>query len=255
MVPWVVAKATDVALSGEQLSVAEHAPDAANPSGPWLPAAVPGTVLSLLVDAGKLPDPNIGIDSKRIPDVGDESVGPAEYTFWWCTSFPSGDDANAGLDANFSWLQLEGVNYSAYAYLNGTAISCSEPGSPAARGTFADCVLDVSQLLAPAGSSNFLALLVRPLDHPGDVSRGGQGGDHMIGADVTAQFLAGWDWVLPRSRPSLPHPLNAFRPLFLLRVPCADASPSPPLSRLQRAPTAAAASGGRCPLCIPDASV
>ena len=29
------------------------------------------------------------------------------------------------------------------------------------------------------------------------MAKGGQGGDHMIGANIVSQFLAGWDWVTP----------------------------------------------------------
>jgi hypothetical protein len=41
-----------------------------------------------------------------------------------------------------------------------------------------------------------LAILVTPPDHPGDVSNGGQGGDHSLAMDgATMQSAAGWDWV------------------------------------------------------------
>jgi mannosylglycoprotein endo-beta-mannosidase len=194
MVPWVAAKKINVPLSGEQLSVSGTAPDPMQPSGPWLPAAVPGTVLSLLVDAGKVPDPNIGLGSRSIPDAGD---GRAEYTYWWCCSFAASEgDAGASRAAEvFSWLMLDGVNYSAIVFLNGSAIPCpshrdtawhlggsdTAPGRkragrasregasdpPSARGMFIASALDVSQLLAPPGTANFLAVLVSPVDYPG----------------------------------------------------------------------------------------
>ncbi|KAJ1492198.1 hypothetical protein T484DRAFT_1772163 [Baffinella frigidus] len=200
MVAWVAAKASDVPLSGEQLSVSGTAPDPKHPSAPWLPAAVPGTVLSLLVDQGKVPDPNIGLASQGIADAGD---GRVEYTYWWCGSFAASDGTAGESQAEeaFSWLMLDGVNYSATVFLNGSAVPCPPPRdtaphpggsdtapgrtrtarasregaadpSPSARGMFLSSVLDVSQLLAPPGAANFLAVLVAPVDHPGNVSKG-----------------------------------------------------------------------------------
>ena len=49
----------------------------------------------------------------------------------------------------------------------------------------------------PPGGTHHLAVLVHPPDHPGRVEGGGQGGDHDIAKDVTAQYVEGWDWIIP----------------------------------------------------------
>ena len=56
--------------------------------------------------------------------------------------------------------------------------------------------LDVTHAAA-WGAANEVVLRVAPPDHVGCVDRGGQGGDHHIAKDVTAQYVAGWDWTVP----------------------------------------------------------
>ncbi|RZC52359.1 hypothetical protein C5167_020780 [Papaver somniferum] len=57
--------------------------------------------------------------------------------------------------------------------------------------------VQITDILHPDGN-NLLAVLVHPPDHPGTIPpEGGQGGDHEIGKDVAAQYVEGWDWMMP----------------------------------------------------------
>ena len=47
------------------------------------------------------------------------------------------------------------------------------------------------------------------------MANGGQGGDHMIGANVASQFLAGWDWVTPY--PPNPNPSILYEKIIRLK--------------------------------------
>ncbi|XP_058225556.1 mannosylglycoprotein endo-beta-mannosidase-like isoform X2 [Rhododendron vialii] len=107
-------------------------------------------------------------------------------------SFPAGwqygvgaDSANQHVDLNF-----RAINYSAEVYLNGRK-------EVLPKGMFRRHSLDVTDIVHPDGE-NLLAVLVYPPDHPGRIPpEGGQGGDHEIGKDIAAQYVEGWDWMIP----------------------------------------------------------
>lgn len=200
-------------LTGEQLS-------SGPPSGDgWIDARVPGTVLGALVDHGDYPDPYIERNGEatgaNAPDIFD--VGRAFYTYWWVTRFELSDRA----PGECFQLELRGVNYTAEIYLNGELLS-AEPH----KGMFLRCRIDVSQSIRDG--ENYLAVLVRPPENPGLAARkvgdglngqcGASGEEcyehydseaeepdpckesiacHVIGRDVTAQYVAGWDWMMP----------------------------------------------------------
>ncbi|CAI7913967.1 unnamed protein product [Closterium sp. NIES-53] len=114
------------------------------------------------------------------------------------------------------WLCFRGVNYSLSAFLNGRQLSIDQPA-----GMFLRRQLDITDLARRADSGrghcgskscssecssngcsmsesrNHLAVVVNPVDHPGNVDGGGQGGDHQVAKDVTAQYVEGWDWIIP----------------------------------------------------------
>ena len=46
------------------------------PGEGWLPAVVPGTVLTSLLANGRIPDPYFGLNNKKIPDVGEVCIHP-----------------------------------------------------------------------------------------------------------------------------------------------------------------------------------
>ncbi|MRR19193.1 glycosyl hydrolase [bacterium] len=175
---WRAKKASEVNVDGRQLTMED--PDFSG----WLNATVPGTVLTTLVNNGRMPDPWFGMNNEQIPDIWDE--GRDYYTYWFFTRFSS-----ESLDSTKQvWLNFRGINYRADIYLNGHLLN-----EKTHEGMFLRQKYNVTPLLNRQGY-NRLAVRVEPPLHPGNPN-GGQGGDGMIGHDVTMQFTAGWDWIQP----------------------------------------------------------
>ncbi|GBG76893.1 hypothetical protein CBR_g23107 [Chara braunii] len=198
---WIAAKADAVRQTGEELTTlnvvctdGSDVFDAEEFRPGWIAAIVPGTILNTLVNAGVFPDPFYGLNNEEIPDIA--HVGRGFYTYWFCTHFALPDLFSEGDGGVLSqctrvWLQFNGINYSADVYLNGAKLVHPNP-----RGMFLRRAFDVTHV-ANFGGENRLAVLVHPPEHPGNVDGGGQGGDHDIAKDVTAQYVEGWDWIKP----------------------------------------------------------
>ncbi len=175
---WKAKRASEVNADGIRLTTEE--PDLTG----WLNATVPGTVLTTLVNNGLMPEPWFGMNNEQIPDVWKE--GREYYTYWFFTRFSS-----ETLDSTKQvWLNFRGINYRADIYLNGHRLN-----EATHEGMFLRQKYNVTALLNRQGH-NRLAVRVEPPLHPGNPN-GGQGGDGMIGHDVTMQFTAGWDWIQP----------------------------------------------------------
>lgn len=175
---WRAKKASDVTVDGCILTMSD--PD---PAG-WLNATVPGTILTTLVNNGIMSDPYFGTNNEVIPDIYD--MGREYYTFWFYTRF-----STASVDSSKQvWLEFRGINYFAEVYLNGRRISTDRH-----EGMFLSEKYNITPYLNRNGN-NRLAVLVEPPAHPGNPN-GGQGGDGIIGRDVTMQFTPGWDWIPP----------------------------------------------------------
>ena len=158
----------------------------------WMPATVPGTVLTTFVKNGVVPDPYWGlnnkIEEKRIPDLS-ENRAFYEATFRTKVFLPS------EWAKRVIWMRPEGVNYRSEIYLNGRLATST-------RGMFSRNAVDVSPF-ARAGATNELVVKVWPVDHPGTTkpkswgAANGEwhnGGDGEIGRDVTMLMSAGWDF-------------------------------------------------------------
>ena len=158
----------------------------------WMPAIVPGTVLTTLVKNGVVPDPYWGLNNKiegsRIPDL---AVNRAFYeaTFRTKVVLPS------TWSKRVVWMRPEGINYRSEIYLNGRLATST-------RGMFARNAVDVSPFVK-TGVANELVVKVWPVDHPGTTmpktwgAANGEwhnGGDGEIGRDVTMLMSAGWDF-------------------------------------------------------------
>jgi hypothetical protein len=148
----------------------------------WIPASVPGTVLTSYLNVEAIPDPNIGQNQLHISDSFFYS------DFWYRTEFT----VPAGRQSGRTVLRLAGINWKAEVYLNGARLGNVEGGF--LRGEF-----DVSDKLHH-GKSNALAILIRKNDTPGSCkqktlqSTGKNGG--AIGADnPTYHASIGWDWI------------------------------------------------------------
>jgi len=158
----------------------------------WMPATVPGTVLTTLVKNGVVPDPYYGLNNKleekRIPDLATNRAF-YEATFRTKVALP------AEWTKRVVWMRPEGINYRSVIYLNGKLATST-------RGMFARNAVDVSPFVKP-GATNDLVVKVWPVDHPGTAmpkswgAANGEwhnGGDGEIGRDVTMLMSAGWDF-------------------------------------------------------------
>jgi len=172
---WKVERASQVAADGKQLSTPGYG-DAS-----WIPATVPGTVLTSYLNAGAIADPNFADNEFTISD----SYFTSE--FWYRNEFVAQKSAHTG---EHYWLNFDGINWKAEVYLNGALVG--QVDGAAERGHF-----DVTALVKP-GEKNALAVRVIPPMHPGGTKdKGGQwmnGG--APGHDApTYHASVGWDWM------------------------------------------------------------
>lgn len=149
----------------------------------WMPATVPGTVLTTLLNNKKVPDPFYGMNNEKIPDV--YKTGNDYYTYWFVKDFEERAAGNEQV-----WLQFRGINYKAEIYLNGKKVNPKTQVGMHLRTQY-----NITKLLSPNGK-NRLAVIVYPPDFPGNPN-GGQGGDGTIAKGLTTQYTAGWDWIQP----------------------------------------------------------
>jgi len=175
---WQCKNIRDVPLKGEEISQSSYS------INDWLPATVPGTVLTTLLDNKLVPDPFYGMNNEHIPDIYDS--GNSYYTYWFVNDFeekhPSGNEQ--------VWIHFRGINYSSNIFLNGQKLN------PALhQGMFLRQSYNITSLLSMNGK-NRLAVIVFPPDPAGNAN-GGQGGDGVIGRNVSHQYVAGWDWIQP----------------------------------------------------------
>ena len=174
---WQCAPLTAIAEAGTQISVPGY------PLKNWLPATVPGTVLTTMLNNKIIADPFYGINNKYIPDI--YFTGNKHYTYWFVNDFILQPRAMEQV-----WLHLRGVNYAYDIFLNGKQLNQQLVEGMMMRSTF-----NITKHLLPTGN-NRLAILVYPPTNPGNPN-GGQGGDGTIAQYLTSQYTAGWDWIEP----------------------------------------------------------
>lgn len=189
---WQMIKAGQADGGGEAISLPGYATKG------WMDAQVPGTVLNSLVRDGVYPDPyfadNNRLSSHLIPDLADS--GSAFYTYWFRTSFT----IPASLTGKRLWLKFHGINYRCEIWLNGTKL-----GDIA--GMFITHTFDITAL-SRRTQQNVLAVKVFPVEDPGAngapkrkgagaVGEGHNGGDGLIGRNVTMLMTVGWDFTFP----------------------------------------------------------
>lgn len=148
----------------------------------WIPATVPGTVLTSYYNIGAVPDPNFGDNQLMISD----SFFYAD--FWYRNEFT----APAAAPGKHVYLNFDGINWKADVYLNGDELGRIEGGF--LRGRF-----DVTKLIRP-GQKNAIAVKVEKNATPGSVKEktfdnpDKNGG--ALGADnPTFHSTIGWDWI------------------------------------------------------------
>src|ERR1044072_3458574 len=167
---WQCANIAKVTDKGDALSSPAH-----TLSG-WMPATVPGTVLTTLLDNKQVPDPFYGMNNEKIPDI--YYTGNDHYTYWFVKDFT--EQPAAGKQV---WLHFRGVNYGCDVYLNGQRLNKTTHYGMFLRQTY-----NITSLLAKDGR-NRLAVLIHPAPLPG-TPNGGQGGDGIIAKSVAHQYTA-----------------------------------------------------------------
>jgi Exo-beta-D-glucosaminidase Ig-fold domain/Concanavalin A-like lectin/glucanases superfamily/Glycosyl hydrolases family 2/Glycosyl hydrolases family 2, sugar binding domain/Glycosyl hydrolases family 2, TIM barrel domain len=177
---WMLAAAPDVKADAAEISQPGFN---TKDTKAWMPATVPGTVLTTMIDRGIYPDPDYGLNNLAIP----ESLNKQDY--WYRTEFkPPSLAAGQQLTLTF-----EGINYAADIYLNGQALG-------RVKGAFIRGVFDVTHAIKP-GQSNVLAVRISPPPHPGipqeQSIKGGPGENGGIMCLDGPTFVAteGWDWI------------------------------------------------------------
>jgi beta-galactosidase/beta-glucuronidase len=147
----------------------------------WLPATVPGTVLSSYWDDGAIPDPNFSNNQLTISD----SFFYAD--FWYRDEFVVTPASGRRVSLNF-----DGVNWKADVFFNGERLG-------EINGGFTRAQFDVTYLIRP-GAKNALAVLIHKNASPGSVKEktlvktDKNGG--VLGADnPTYHASIGWDWI------------------------------------------------------------
>lgn len=173
---WMVQRASLVEADGKALSRSGYH------SNGWIPATVPGTVLTSFINIGAIPDGNYGDDQLHISD----SYFLAD--FWYRNEFevPS---SYAGKEI---FLNFDGINWKANIFVNGTRVGRIE-------GAFMSGKFDITPLVK-TGEKNALAVQIIRNDTYGAVkeknreSTDQNGG--ILGADnPTFHASIGWDWI------------------------------------------------------------
>ena len=161
-------------------------------TGQWMPAIVPGTVLTSLVHNKVYPEPYYGMNNKLdrniIPDLA--KTGREFYTYWFRTEF----DVPENYKDKIVWLQVDGINYRAEIWVNGYLLGNMS-------GMFKPEYINITDF-ARIGQKNALAIKVYPVDMPGTIKpkqwgatgEFHNGGDGNIGLNTTMLMSVGWDF-------------------------------------------------------------
>ena len=174
---WLCANIKDANATGIQISSSNFG------LSNWLPATVPGTVLTTLLNNKKVPDPFYGMNNEKIADI--YKTGNEHYTYWFVKDFDEKATGNEQV-----WIEFRGINYKADFFLNGKKINAKTHEGMHIRANY-----NITKFLSATGK-NRLAVIVYPPDFPGNPN-GGQGGDGTIAKGLTTQYTAGWDWIQP----------------------------------------------------------
>lgn len=148
----------------------------------WVPATVPGTILSSYLNIGALPNPNYGAQQLMISD----DFFTAD--FWYRNNFNiPGSYRNKRI-----WINFDGINWKADVYINGKPLGNI-------KGAFIRGRFDITDYVK-AGEATSLAVLIHKNDNPGKVTEqhlhdaDNNGG--IIGYDSPTYLASiGWNWM------------------------------------------------------------
>ncbi|MBB5284109.1 exo-1,4-beta-D-glucosaminidase [Rhabdobacter roseus] len=139
---WQIASSKEVGTDAAALSAQLVNPDK------WVKAQVPTTVLGALVDAGVYKDPFYGKNLESIPRE------PFESTWWFRTTF---DVASLNTEKEQLRLLVDGVNYRANFWVNGTQVSSQDT----LFGAFRQFEIDITEV-AKSGENTLLVEVFPP---------------------------------------------------------------------------------------------
>ncbi len=172
---WRIQRASEVAADGKTISTSDYQPEN------WLLGTVPSTVLSSYVNAGALPDMNY--DDNLM--LSSESFFGGD--FWYRRTF----DRPRGVPATRAMLNLDGINWKAEVWFNGTMVGKID-------GAFQRGKFDITPFIKD--ENNALAIRIIANDNPGGVKvkteRNTDYNGGILGADnPTFHATVGWDWI------------------------------------------------------------
>src|SRR5262245_19688292 len=141
------------------------------PSEGWQHVSVPNTVVGALVESGQFKDPYFGMNLRSIPGttypIGQRFTllpmpedSPFHPSWWYRKEF----ELPASFSGRSAALHLDGVNYRANVWLNGTRLASSDE----VAGVFRRYELDVTGLVRPGGRNALAVEVTAP--EPGDLS-------------------------------------------------------------------------------------
>lgn len=170
---WKLQRASQVNGSGEAISKIGYS------DSDWIPATVPGTVLTSYMNIGAIPNPNFADNQLQIS----ESYFLSD--FWYRNEFTVTNPED------YVFLNFDGINWKANIFLNGKNIGNID-------GAFMRGKFDVSKLIVKG--KNVIAVQIVKNAHPGAIkeqtaySTDQNGG--ILGADnPTFHATIGWDWI------------------------------------------------------------
>ena len=171
--PWRLQRASEVQAKGEEIATAGFDAQA------WLPATVPGTILTSYLRAGALPDPNYRDNQLHISESFFNS------DFWYRTQLTVDQLTER------TFLNFDGINWKAEVYLNGKYVDRID-------GAFKKGKFDVTDLIHTG--DNYLAVRIIKNAHPGrvkeqDAFTAESNGGHLGADNATFHASIGWDWI------------------------------------------------------------
>lgn len=196
---WAIKSSTQLSEEGNVISTAGFH------QGMWFPARVPTTVLNAFVQDGIYPDPRIGMNNFKIPDVSDSfnrkydltrysilpgDLNPWKDPYWFRREF----EMPAAYKGKRLTLHFDGINYRADVWLNGHQLA----GKQDMVGMFLRFDYDISDFVK-FNKANYLAVKIYQVDHPGvpgvqfTVFGNNRGHAEDIFKDETLKFSGGWD--------------------------------------------------------------
>ena len=180
---WILASGWELGSSTQLMESGQSIFDPNFNTAQWLNAAVPGTVLTTLVEQGVYPDPYFGLNNMAIPDS-------LARTDWW---YRNAFDYPASAEGGRAALLFNGINYRAEVFLNGKKLG-------GINGAFIRGEFDVTSLIKKTGK-NILAVHILPMNNPGIPHEQSMAAGQGLNGGATSidgpAFLAsmGWDWI------------------------------------------------------------